>query len=230
MRRLVKLILFDIDGTMLYSNGNGKLALIKAVEEVYKRTINSSIRMAGKTDKQIVYELLKDSLSKEEIYKSYPLLFSSYIRYLKSYYTIDRGVGIYSGVRELLDAIKRVNGNAIGLLTGNIYKGAVIKLSTFNIKGYFSFGAFGDDGFYRYELPGIAVKRALDKTKHRFTGKDIVIIGDTTNDIECGRHLGVKTIVVCTNKNSERSLKQAKPDYFFHSFECTDDVIEAIFR
>ncbi|MDH4128605.1 MAG: HAD hydrolase-like protein [Spirochaetota bacterium] len=226
----MKLILFDIDGTLISSNGNGRLCLTKAVESVFGSEVNESIPMAGKTDKQIVHDMLCHLYSKEEIEKKLTEVFKRHIYYLKKYFTIERGVKACNGVNELLNALQQTNNHLLGLLTGNISMGAQVKLVSVSLDKYFTFGAFGEDGFYRNELPQIALERAKKIVNHNFCGKDIVIIGDTVNDIACGRHLGVKSIAVCTNKSTENDLKNANPDYFFHSFENTQEVIKSIFE
>ncbi len=224
----MKLILFDIDGTMLYSNGNGKIALIEAIEKIFGNIANDSINPAGKTDPQIIYEMIEHRINKSELDQKLPKIFTCYLENLKQYYTVSRGVGVYDGVQKLIRQLKDLNTNIIGLLTGNIYRGAMIKLGLFGLEQYFELGAYGDDGFYRQQLPDVALKRAVNKTNRTFSDKDIVIIGDTVNDVECGRHLNVKSIVVCTNKKTEAELKAANPDHFFHDFNNTEKVIEAI--
>lgn len=223
-----KLVLFDIDGTLLYSQGNARYALLDAIKKVCGNNINESISMAGKTDRLIIYDVLSENYSKNEVLEIFPKIVPHYLESLKNYFTKDRGVGVFDGVMEILLSLKDKDEILLGLLTGNIKEGAQIKLGVYDLFDFFQLGAFGDDGFYRNELPDVAVKRAKDKFNKEFIEKDIIIIGDTIHDVECGRHLGVKSIAVCSNKSMEKELRDSKPDYFFDDLTNVPEVLNAI--
>lgn len=226
----MKLVLFDIDGTLIHSNRNGRLALIQAVESVFGKEIITLLSMAGMTDTKIVYDMVSNNYSRKDVQEKLPEVFNLYLKNLKEYFTLKRGVKVYSGVVSLLEALSIADDCVIGLLTGNMHEGAWVKLRVLSIDKYFRLGAFGDDGFLRSELPEIALERAYKELNLRFANKEIVIIGDTIHDIECGRHLDVKTIAICSNKSSEKELNNANPDYFFHNLEDTNEIIKAIFE
>ena len=128
-----------------------------------------------------------------------------------------------------LSALDDMNNTVyLGLLTGNIEQGARIKLSPFDINKYFPFGSFGSDAFYRNELPAIAVKRAKELYGIDFKGKNIVIIGDTVFDVECGRQYNAKTIAVVRRPEKLQEVKKSNPDYFCTGFQDTETMIKAI--
>ena len=110
----------------------------------------------------------------------------------------------------------------LGLLTGNIEEVAWIKLGRVELDGPFWVGAFGDQALNRSELPGVAIQNAASVSGHTFEGKDVVIVGDTPNDVLCGRHLNVKTVAVATGEFSREELAEYEPDYLF------DDLIDTV--
>ncbi len=229
MRRL---ILFDIDGTLLTTEGAAKRAFLDAMMDVYGTTgPRERVPFSGKTDPQIARELLTAAgLAEEEIQAGLPALFDAYLTNLEREITTTP-ITVFPGVMPLLDRIDEMNGRAtLGLLTGNLVGGARLKLDTAGI-GFdrFAVGAFGSDHAERPSLPAIAVQRAEERFGHRFTEKSIVIIGDTPADISCGESLGVRAIAVATGTFSQEQLAPCGPDYLFPSLEVTEAVLQAIF-
>jgi phosphoglycolate phosphatase len=228
MRRLV---LFDIDGTLLTAGGAAARAFHRALLEVFGTAGRIEAHsFAGKTDPQIALELLTAAgLPREEVADGLPALWAAYLRELPGELEISR-IRVFPGVRTLLESLEGAgNGTALGLLTGNIRPGARLKLEAAGIAfERFTVGAFGSDHAERPELPAIAVRRAEQRFGHRFTGKDIVIIGDTPHDISCGESLGVRTIAVATGSYSEEQLAACAPDYLFPTLEEFARVRDAI--
>jgi phosphoglycolate phosphatase-like HAD superfamily hydrolase len=138
-------------------------------------------------------------------------------------------VHVLPGVRELISALAEEQVATLALLTGNMLRGARIKLTPPELLPYFSFGAFGNDAQNRYDLPAIAVARAYDRTGATFKAKDIVIIGDTPHDIDCGRHLNVRSIGVATGGYSHEQLAEQRPDHLFEDLSDIDRIFSAIF-
>ena len=116
----------------------------------------------------------------------------------------------------------------VGLLTGNIVAGARLKLASTGLSDLFKIGAYGDDSRWRPELPAFAVRRAAEHSGALFSGKQIVIIGDTPADIACGAAEGVKTIAVATGIHSVAELAEHKPDHLFATLADWRAVREAI--
>ncbi|CAN5434302.1 HAD hydrolase-like protein [soil metagenome] len=229
MRRLV---LFDIDGTLLTTEGAAKRAFLDAMLEVYGTTgPRERVPFSGKTDPQIARELLTAAgLAEEEIRAGLPALWEGYLANLEREIA-STPVTVFPGVLPLLDRIEEMNGRAtLGLLTGNLEGGARLKLDTAGI-GFdrFTVGAYGSDHVERPSLPAIAVQRAEERFGHRFIEKSIVIIGDTPADISCGESLGVRTIAVATGSFTPEQLAPCGPDHLFPSLADTEAVLRAIF-
>jgi phosphoglycolate phosphatase len=228
-----RLILFDIDGTLLTTGGAAARAFRSALLEVYGATGPiAKHAFAGKTDPQIAAELLRAAgFAEDVIQRGFPALWRSYLRRLPG--ELQRSsIRVFPGVQALLDDLGARNGSAlVGLLTGNIATGARLKLEAAGI-GYerFQIGVYGSDHADRPELPAIAVRRAEQRVGHQFAGKSIVIIGDTPHDIACGEALGVRTIAVATGSYSEAQLAACHPDHLFASLADTAAVRAAIFH
>ncbi len=136
---------------------------------------------------------------------------------------------VLPGVRPLLDALHARDDVLLALLTGNVEAGAWLKLGKVGLDPYFRFGAFGNDAAERSELPAIAIERAARFAGgHRFSRKEIVIIGDTVHDIRCGESLGVCAIGVATGPTDADTLREAGADAVFDSLEDTDALLRAM--
>lgn len=226
-----RLVLFDIDGTLLSAGGAGARALRDALVEVYGETGPiGAYSMAGRTDPQIVRELMTAvGMTVEEIEPRFPVLWDAYLRNLRDEVARTR-IEALPGVPALLD---RVEGGGdpvvLGLLTGNVVEGARMKVDAAGL-GFdrFRVGAYGSDHWERPELPAVATRRARELTGVDYAGKEIVIIGDTPFDIACGEHLGVRTIAVATGGHPADELASCGPDYLFHDLADTDAVWRAI--
>lgn len=227
-----RLILFDIDGTLLTSNGAAARAFRAALEEVYGTSgPRGGYSFAGKTDPQIARDLLLSAgLGAESIDARLESAWELYLRGLERE-CLEECVQVFPGVHDLLDRLEAAPERAIlGLLTGNVREGARLKLRAGGIDfERFRVGAFGSDHADRRELPGIAIERAEALLGHRFTGKSVVIVGDTPLDVACGEHLGVRTIAVATGTYSAAELEACGPDHLFDSLEDADAVWRAIF-
>ena len=228
MRRLV---LFDIDGTLLKADGAGKRAVRDALVEVFGTTGPiDSYSFAGRTDPEIARTLLSAaSLPPEEIDPRLPDLWESYIARLRRE-MVHAQVEALPGIPELLRRVEEAGGEVVmGLLTGNIEEGARLKVDAARL-GWerFAVGAFGSDHADRPELPAVAVRRARERTGVEYAGKEIVIVGDTPFDITCGARLGVRTIAVATGGHSTEELATHAPDHLFPDFRDLDAAWAAI--
>jgi phosphoglycolate phosphatase len=227
MRRLV---LLDIDGTILDSGGTAARAFLEALREVFGAAPRrDGYSFAGKTDPQIARDLLtRAGVPESAIEGGLPHLWERYLARLAEVCE-PRHVSVYPGVRELIDRLHDHPDIVLGLLTGNLADGARLKLTAAGFAfDRFVAGAFGSDHPARSELPAIAIERAARRLDRRFQGKEVVVIGDTPHDISCGAHLGVRTLAVATGSYSLRELEMCGPDYLFDTLSGTEEVLEAI--
>ena len=228
----MKLVLFDIDGTVLLSDGAGKRAVRRALSEVYGSAGPEDHRFDGKTDPQIVRELLRsDGHADDHIDGHLPRALGRYVEFLAE--ELDQGANVartLPGVVELLDALAERHDNTPGLLTGNVVAGARAKLTAVGIDpDRFQVGAYGSDHEVRAELPAIARRRMLEATGHEIAGADIVIIGDTPSDMQCGKSIGVRAIGVATGRYSAADLMECGAYAAFDDLSDTAAVLAAIF-
>jgi phosphoglycolate phosphatase len=137
-------------------------------------------------------------------------------------------IEVLPGVKELVTALAADRRVLLGLLTGNVREGARIKLAPTGLYSLFQVAAYGSDSALRADLPAVAVARAEKLAGRRFAGKEIVVLGDTPADIECGAALGVKAIAVATGRHGLDELAAYKPDYLFADMNDWRAVYEAI--
>jgi phosphoglycolate phosphatase len=228
---MTRLVLFDIDGTLLSSGGAAARAFRGALEEVFGTSgPNEGYSFGGRTDPQIARDLLRlAGVDDRRIEADLDRVWDIYTASLAREFTRVRAT-TYPGVHPLLDRLDGGRDLAVlGLLTGNVAEGARLKLESAEIDpGRFRLGAYGSDHADRRELPMIAVERAEQAVGRRFRGKEVVIVGDTPHDISCGEHLGVRTVAVATGSYSREDLAACGPDFSFDDFSDTDAVVQAI--
>lgn len=226
-----KLVLFDIDGTLLSTDGAAGHAFEAALIEVYG-TAGPIDRMsfAGKTDPQIAHELMAAAgLERDEIEPRLGDLWRSYLERLDDALRTC-AVRTYPGVAACLDLVEERAGDVVmGLLTGNIEPGAQRKLDAAGI-GFrrFRVGVFGSDSEDRNALPALAAERAATLSGRRYGGADVVIVGDTPADIACGEAFGARTVAVATGVYARDELAACAPDHLFDTLEDADAVWHAI--
>ena len=214
-----KLVLFDIDGTLIADGGASREAFAAALLDVFHyRGELRRYDFSGRTDPQIAHMVLRDDgWNEREIDARMPRLWEKYIAGLEQH---ERArVRELPGVRAVLDALRDDPRVTLGLLTGNIERGARLKLSGPAFNEYFPFGAFGSDSPHREELPLIAIARAKELSGHRFRGREVVIIGDSIYDVRCGAPHSATTIAIASGKTSAEALKAENPHHFFASAE-----------
>ena len=226
-----RLILFDIDGTILTTDGVAAGAFREALEEVFGTSgPREGYSFAGKTDPQIARELLTSGeVAGDTLAERLHEVWASYLPRLAERLQ-EADIRLLPGIRTLVERLHGAPNAVLGLLTGNLAEGARLKLTAAGLDfDDFAVGAFGSDHAERSRLPLIAIERAEARYGHRFTGKSVVIIGDTPLDVACGEHLGVRTIAVATGSYSETQLAGCKPDHLFSSLADVDAVLRAIF-
>ena len=224
----MKLILFDIDGTILWTDGAGRRAIGRALlEELGTAGPIDAYRLDGKTDPQIVRELVEESVGKERCEASLEKALERYLAELSRRLSPEL-VKPKPGVPELLARLAAEPRVALGLLTGNLERGARMKLEPPGFNPYFSFGAFGSDCADRYLLPAIAVERARERCGRVFADKSIVVVGDSVHDVACGRMLNVRSVAVATGPTPAERLAAEGPDALLASFADVEAGLRAI--
>ncbi|HUF12522.1 MAG TPA: HAD hydrolase-like protein [Longimicrobiales bacterium] len=226
----MKLILFDIDGTLLSTDGAARRAFHSTLLEVYGTAGPIETHgFAGKTDPQIAVELLTlAGLAPLAIEAGLDRLWQGYLDRLEVEL---RGNGhrtrVMPGVVALLDCLASMpDAVTLALLTGNIEPGAALKLDSGGLAGRFGFGAFGSDDASRDRLPAIALERAHEHTGRRFRGDDVIILGDTPFDISCGRAIGCRAAAVATGPFAGAALASAGADVVWETLEETDAIVD----
>lgn len=226
MRRLV---LFDIDGTLLSAGGISARCLRQALLEVFGTPGPiDGYDYSGKTDPQIVRELMRDAgLGDAEIERKRPLTLARYADRLAGTLRPEH-VRPKPGVAELLLALAEDARVSLGLLTGNLEACARVKLAPIAANAYFPFGAYGSDHEDRYRLPALAVERARAATGFSFVGEEIVVVGDSVHDVNCGKSLGVRAVAVATGRTSLEALRAHGPAAALEDFSDTGRAVAAI--
>ena len=227
----MKLVLFDIDGTILLTDGAGKRAIHRALIDVFGGTGPEDHRFDGKTDPQIVRELMRiEGHGDEHIDAHMSPLLDRYVAYLDEELRVgSSGVRVMPGVCELLDVLDARDDVVMGLLTGNLEAGARAKLSSAGIDHTrFRVGAYGSDHETRAELPAVAQRRAREELGLDVRGSDVIVIGDTPADIQCGRGIGARAIGVATGHYSMEELWEHAPAAVFEDLSPTHEVVRVI--
>jgi phosphoglycolate phosphatase len=224
------LVLFDIDGTLLWPDGAGSLAMKRALTKVYGTTGTlAQIHMAGMTDRTIIHQALTGGgLSPEEIQARWETFATTLAQHM-TVTVIERGVRPCPGVPTLLDALAARDDVLLGLVTGNLEHTSPVKLRAAGIDpGLFRCGGYGSDDGDRNKLPAIAARRAEALTGRRFTGRDIVVVGDTPADVVCGRSVGARTVAVATGIPPLEALQAARPDALLPDLSDLKRALSAI--
>jgi phosphoglycolate phosphatase len=227
-----KLVLFDIDGTILYTGGAGRRAMQQSLLEVFGTTGPiKDFPFYGKTDPLIIMELMTlAGYAPSLIERRLGQFWDVYVEHLREEMSRAHGLMVYPGVVELIRGLDSASESLLGLQTGNIQRGARLKLEPVGLNKYFPVGAFGDDSADRDQLPRIAVERVRQQLSRNFASRDVVIVGDTPADISCARHFGAKAVVAATGFCSYEELERAKPDALYRDFSDYRAVMEEILR
>ena len=206
-----KLLLWDIDGTILHTGKAGESALGHAMEKLHGMARGlQGLEIAGRTDKWIVEQLLaREGLPHGE--REIVRFLDEYVERLAEELPRRQG-GLHPGILGILEEAHRRPDLVQGLLTGNSEKGARLKLSRYGVNHFFAFGAFADDSSVRNELGPHAQRRAHARHGEEFPSERIFIIGDTPHDVACARAIGAKAIAVATGSFSVEQLHECGAD------------------
>jgi phosphoglycolate phosphatase-like HAD superfamily hydrolase len=210
---MFKLVLFDIDGTLIQTGGAGERAFARVCAlEFGIRNGTANLQFAGRTDTAIVREFFTEHSIAPTSY-NFRRFFECYVFMLDHLLPCLEGRTL-PGVHEFLAKCEnREQPPLLGLLTGNIRLGAQIKLAHYDLWHWFEMGAFGDDHEDRNHLAAIARHRGHQWLRQPLQGDEIMVIGDTPRDIECARAIGARVLAVATGKFSTGQLQAEQPDW-----------------
>ena len=225
-----KLVLFDIDGTLVLTGGAGLRAMNRACEEVVGHSeALDGIPVAGRTDWIILHDTL-GRLGRQLDPELFDRLRDRYVEYLRE--EIGRpGKGYYGalpGVSALLEALVAREDIFLGLLTGNFQEGARVKLEHFDLWRYFRCGAFGDDAPDRNALVPVAVNRATECGVPPVGAADVIVVGDTPHDIACAKAAGATPVAVATGNFNVDELRACGAEIVFETLRDTPQVLDRL--
>lgn len=210
---MIHVVLFDIDGTLIRTGGAG----VKAFGKTFTTEFNlpeatRNVVFHGRTDVSLVRQIFRENKLEENpanfarFFDRYPFWLDYYLHHLDG--------GPCEGVQEFINALLHAPTKpTLGLLTGNIRLGAELKLRRYNLWHHFEIGAFADDHEDRNCIAGFAHGRANKKLRRELKGEEILVVGDTAHDIECGKSIGAKVLAVGTGGVKLSELEAHRPTY-----------------
>ena len=221
----MKLLLFDVDATLISTGGAGLRALNRAFKKLLDlESAMLDIAPHGKTDPAIVREVfqkrIKEKSATDDVIAE---VIEMYVEYLRDEVERSETYHVLPGIRDILAQMRARADVLMGLATGNVESGARIKLHRGGLNGYFSFGGYGSDAEDRADLVRRAAERAERHHGSRIAGADTFVIGDTPRDIEAGRRAGFRTVGVATGQYPVDQLRDAGADLAISNFQIDRD-------
>lgn len=210
---MTRLVLFDVDGTLIQTRGAGVRAFERTAATQFQVVDGTrNVQFAGRTDASLVREIFANHGVTPSL-ENFARFFECYVFWLDHLLNTTQG-GPCPGVWPFLNALRALpQPPLLGLLTGNIRLGAEIKLRRFGLWELFAVGAFGDDHEDRNQLAALARRRASRVLGRQLAGREVLVVGDTRHDIDCGRAIGGRTLAVATGGATLDELRGAQPDW-----------------
>jgi len=210
---MIRLVLFDIDGTLINSGGAGEKAFSRVCELEFKVPHGTrDLYFAGRTDPAIIREFFTNHRI-EPSKDNFRRFFDAYV-FMLEYMLKETEGRVLPGVSEMIKSLRRMpKPPLIGLLTGNIRLGAQIKLTHYGLWDEFTMGAFGDDNECRDQLAGVARERGSRTLGSKLRGDEVLVIGDTPRDVQCANAIGAKVVAVATGRYGMDELTCCKPTW-----------------
>ena len=210
---MVRLVLFDIDGTLIRSGGAGVRAFERTFTEVFGfPETTKHLKFSGRTDMSLVREGLTFH-AVEPSEANFRRFFDNYPTFLAELLRTTKGA-VCEGIPELIHQLENAPDKpTLGLLTGNIRRGAELKLRHYGLWHHFETGAFADDHEDRNCIAAVAQKRGGELAGRTLLGEEVVVIGDTPHDISCGLSIGAKVLAVGTGEFDRTKLLEHKPTW-----------------
>ena len=224
-----RVVYWDIDGTLIRGNGAGVEAWLRAWKDCFDSDVTiDGIRWAGRTDPYISL-LFFEKMGMEEDRQQVSRFLDRYVDFLPE--ELERAEGsLLPGISGILNRVQAIPGLDQGLLTGNVERGARTKLRFFEIWDHFAFGSFADGVYDRDELAPVALELARKHVDPRLRGEDLLVVGDTPFDVQCGKVIGAQTLAVATGYAPRESLEEAAPDWLLDDLSDVDGFFRLIGR
>ena len=224
-----RLVLFDIDGTLLSTGPHARSAFATALEDVFGTSGDvDGYAFEGRLDPLIVTDLMRAAgVPDDRISVGLGDAMTLYLDRLEAALA-EKAPVLKPGVPALLDALEKIPGLVPALLTGNVERGARAKLSAAGLWHRFAFGVWGDDAPCREELGPVALERAGPATGLAFTGPECVVVGDSRHDVACGLAFGARVVAVGTGRTPLSALEAAGAHVALPDLSDTGRAVEAI--
>jgi phosphoglycolate phosphatase-like HAD superfamily hydrolase len=222
----------DIDGTLVLTGGAGQKAFAATLAEDFGITdFDQAVHFAGRSDRAIAFDLFR-SHGLEPTVENWNRFYSGYINRIDAALAATKGF-VLPGVELLLEALTARGDVAIGLLTGNVHEAARRKLTYYRLWHWFPFGGFGDDHVDRCDIAAAALAagrtylngRSLPPQSNGHADGKLIVIGDTVNDITCGRSIGARCVAVPTGFTSADDLRGGRPDLLVETLQEIEPIL-----
>jgi len=227
--KIRKVLLFDLDWTLIYTGGAGLRALNHAYEALFGvAEAAKGVVLDGKTDPAICREMIKVYQKRQAEDTEIRALCDKYLEQLAIEVPISPGFRILPGIPALLDRLAGHPEALMALGTGNLKRGAEIKLARPDFWKYFPIGGFSDDSEDRAEVLRAAVRRAEAHAGRSFSASEVIVIGDTVHDIHAARAIGATVLAVACGPTKREVLAAAHPDHLFDDLSDTQAVLNVL--
>jgi len=224
-----RMVLFDIDGTLLRAGGIVRHAMGDALQHVFgTRGGIMDASFIGATDLGVVHNLMgREGFSAEEIDARFPGLIETYGPILKDKLADWDNFKLCPGVPAILDRLADEK-TMLGLVTGNCKPGAKVKLNKGGLVDYFTFGAYGDESSDRAEICRLAHERGENEAGQRISRNDVILVGDSPNDVKAARKYGIRVLAVCSGWGDREELEALEPTWLYPDLSDTEEIAELL--
>ena len=227
-----KIVLFDIDGTLVLTGGAGVRAMNRAAESVLGvPNILDGVEIAGRTD-WIIFRSALSRIGRDLDDELFTRLRTAHVANMREE-ILEPGEGakeVLPGVRDLLLQLERRPDVVLGLVTGNFHEAARIKLEHFDLWRYFACGAFGDDADDRNKLVPVAFERLRACGVTEFQPEEVLVVGDTPHDVSCARAVGAVPVAVATGTFTADQLRATGAPVVFEDLSDTEAFMRLLDR
>jgi phosphoglycolate phosphatase-like HAD superfamily hydrolase len=226
----MKLLIFDVDGTLTYLDGATRRAFNAAFRKVFHvDAVVTNLKLHGRTDPIIFQDCFRTTGLTGDWRVSFDRFREAYVEALPGAIAASSNIGMHPGIPELLESLSERSDVALALGTGNMEAGARAKIAVFDLNRYFPVGGFGDSHCERSSIIRDALVNAQRYYETVFDLSDVWVIGDTPLDVAGGKAIGARTMGVATGGAfSYEELVAADPDVAFHDLSDTGLVLNAL--